>query len=392
MQKFMFLPIAAFLIAAPAWPDDNAKNPPTMGLLRDVGISADGKLAFAGDSNRVIWVWDVEKRKLLRAIQDTSKINQNTQPHFAFSADGKFAVVGNEEGISIGGNPETRLDAKTFTFWDLTKGVRLRAFELNGEPVYRVAISPDGKRALSVSLWKTVLPQGRDPNTLRWFEIKSILALRLWDTSTGKLVRTLLDDGPVGPIAFSPDSKYFSDVWVNPQARTEKNRAWALGKWDTKSGDVLGAKEMAITWSHLEIGSMALSAGGKHVVVGNYVGLSLWNVETGKLVWYHDNQVLRGGVRFDDWVVRSVAFSPDAKQILAAGYGGFLDGKPCDRRGGMVILDAAMGRRIPGFIGTTEWVGSVLFVPESKMLLGSTKHGLRLWDARSGGLVDTFKN
>ena len=77
--------------------DNDNDPPPKMGLLRDVGISADGKLAFAGDSERNIWVWDVAKRELVRVISDPFT-SHNTHPRFAFSADGKFAVVGNETG------------------------------------------------------------------------------------------------------------------------------------------------------------------------------------------------------------------------------------------------------------------------------------------------------
>src|ERR1043165_923603 len=107
--------------APPQRPDNDnttVSPPPMLGKIRDIAISRDGKFAIAGDSERTIWVWDVAKRKLIRAIQDRST-NQNTIPHYAFSADGKFAVVGNERGNQIGGIPNTILDSKTLTLWDL---------------------------------------------------------------------------------------------------------------------------------------------------------------------------------------------------------------------------------------------------------------------------------
>ncbi len=54
---FMLVASSFCVVAQPAESKDNDNGPPPkMGPLRDVAISADGKLAMAGDSERNIWV------------------------------------------------------------------------------------------------------------------------------------------------------------------------------------------------------------------------------------------------------------------------------------------------------------------------------------------------
>src|SRR5207245_6345500 len=124
-------------------------------------------------------------RKLIRTIPDSSE-NRGTFPCYAFSADGKYALLGNYRSPLLG--DAGKLDPDTFTFWDLQTGCKLRSFATNGEEVYQVALSPNGKWALSVNICKRVIPDDgkRLPYALR--------AVRLWDTATGKIIRTLVEE------------------------------------------------------------------------------------------------------------------------------------------------------------------------------------------------------
>jgi hypothetical protein len=56
-------------------------------------------------------------------------------PRFAFSADGKFALVGNETGEQRMDWGVREPDHERLTFWDLSSGKKLRAFEMKGESV-----------------------------------------------------------------------------------------------------------------------------------------------------------------------------------------------------------------------------------------------------------------
>ena len=70
--------------------------------------------------------------------------------------------------------------------WDLESGQSLRTLEGHSSSVYRVAITPDGRRAVSTS----------DDNTLR-----------VWDLASGKELALLTADGPMAPCAVSLDGR-----------------------------------------------------------------------------------------------------------------------------------------------------------------------------------------
>jgi WD40 repeat protein len=366
-------------------------QPPAMGTLRDIGISSDGKLAFAGDDKRVIRVWDVPNRKLLRAIKEPQLPIQNTTFYYAFSADGKHCVVGNQRGFRAGRAELDGLDPEPLTFWHLSTGVKLRAFDLKDQPVDEVALSPDGKSAASVSLCK-VGPGERATISDELSTPVYYYALRLWDTSNGKLIRTLLESGPVGPvanqigpIAFSPDGKFLA----NAQFRGERGSGqWALAKWDAVTGKSLGAIDMAKQWAHMEIRHIAFSPDAKTVAVGQHSGIGLWDVDTGKPLWYHDTAQVIDRAVIDFWRPSFAAFSSDGKKLVISGDTGWLSkemraaGKTT--RGGMVVLDAVTGKKTTNFAEAKEWTRSVRFMPANGILVGASTEGVRVWDAETG--------
>lgn len=181
------LTIGANLASGQERPRAGEPQPNSMGWVRAVACSADGKRAFVGDAGGSILVWDLEQRTLVRRIA-LPVGSWKMAPCFAFSPEGRLAITG-------------RRDGETLSLWDMTNGMRIRAFATK-EPVGSVALSPDGKLALSVSLHKWVHENLNRPPI-------PYMAIRLWDTANGALVRTLLEECPFGyvPVAFSPDGK-----------------------------------------------------------------------------------------------------------------------------------------------------------------------------------------
>jgi len=79
--------------------------------------------------------------------------------------------------------------------------------------------------------------------------------------------------------------------------------------------------------------------------------------------------------------VRSVAFSPDGKQILSSSDDGTVK-----------LWDIASGREIRTFLGHTEGVNSVAFSSDGKQVLsGSDDTTVKLWDVASGREIRTFE-
>ncbi len=286
---------------------------------------------------------------------------------------------GDEDGAANG-----VAERGTLLFWDLASNTKPRSLQLEGERIYSIALSPDGKWAASYGLCKIEVKEIEPRERSDYY-----FALRLWDTSNGKLIRTLYEDGRYwhSPMCFSPDGAFL----IEARHGTERpSGEWAIEKWDSKTGKSLGVKDMSKKWPPLAVGCVGISPDGKHAGIGSHHGVSLWDLEAGRFIWHHSTTNSRNGVRYDDWQVRWLEFSRDGKQLVASGFGGFLDGRPADQRGGMVVIDASTGKAVAGFVGTKDWVCSVRFTPDVTMLLGGSREGIRFWDLRTGEKTFTF--
>jgi WD40 repeat protein len=142
----------------------------------DVAFLPDGRRALTCGWDGCLRLWDLGTGKELR--------RNAVRPHYtvcavAVSPDGRLALSGSVSA-DLWEQGEVRL-------WDVETGRELRRFTGHQSYVYSVAFSPDGRRALS---------GGRDGD------------VRLWDVETGKeLKRFEGHAGWVWSVAFSPDGR-----------------------------------------------------------------------------------------------------------------------------------------------------------------------------------------
>ncbi len=180
-----------------------------------------------------------------------------------FSADGRWAVSGGEDG--------------TVRVWDLTTGRERQSFKGHTDEVSAVAFLPGGRRVVS---------GGRDRT------------VRLWDVSTGKELHRLRGhtDG-VRSLAVAPDGRHVLSGGEDRAARL----------WEVEAGKEVralgghGGAVTALTFS--ADGKRALSAGHDRVV-------RLWELPSGRLLGRWDGHV---------GAVHAVAFSPDGARALSGG-------------------------------------------------------------------------
>lgn len=215
----------------------------------------------------------------------------------------------------------------------------LRRFERPAEELYCVALSADGKRALSGGIDGTV---------------------RLWDVATGKAVRTFKGHkNSIHGVAFSPDGK---------QALSGGGD-WAIRLWDLESGKELQCFTSASNHPFGCFFGASFSPDGKRVLAGGTDStLRLWDVATGKEV-----RCLKGHTG----TVFSVAFSPDGRQALS----GSADST-------VRLWDLENGKEVRCLKGHKQRVMSVAFSPDGRSALsgGEEPHRdtARLWNLDTG--------
>lgn len=216
--------------------------------------------------------------------------------------------------------------------------------------VHRVGFSPDGKLLLADT---------------------SDTELKLWDIQTGKVIHTLTDEifepPPVG-FRFSPDGKYI----VTPGGVKKTAILW----------EVSTGKQVRILWNGLNYDNSELrriftptfSRDGKYVFGYNYLGLYLWEVETGTLVHKFSSDDPDLGWEDAD-------YSSDGRFVIAHNMGS--NDKPASE---VWVWDAHTGKRLHVFVAARAG----LFSPDSKYILTWGVESV-LWDINTYSKIDVVE-
>jgi tetratricopeptide (TPR) repeat protein len=159
-------------------------------------------------------------------------------------------------------------------------------------------------------------------------------------------------------VSFSPDS---SRIATCSQDGTVK-------LWDTRTGKVLhnlaGFKGEA---------KAAFSPDSARIVTGDGLGAKVWDARTGTHLF---------DLKGRPGTVLSVAFSPDAKRIVTAGY---RTESPTEQRAEATVWDARTGTALFDLKGHARAVFRVSFTPDAtRIVTRSYDWTTRVWDARSG--------
>jgi WD40 repeat protein/serine/threonine protein kinase len=255
-----------------------------------------------------------------------------THPVIGAGGAAAFHPDGRTVASVIGGHPaDDESHPGEVRVWDSTTGALLRRFRAPGT-AHRLAYRPDGKRLALATTDGSVL---------------------VWDADTGdELLRTRADGPMVQALAFSPDGGLL-----------------ALASWDrtVKVCDAAtGAVKMQLVGHAARVQAIAFSADGKRLASGGGdSAVKVWDARTG--------EELRTFLGHKS-PVYGVAFSPDGT-LLASG----------SSNGNLKIWDLDTGKAIQSLTSNSGAVLGNSFSPDGRYLAYCGGDGtVRVWDVESG--------
>jgi len=331
-----------------------------------IAFSPDGSCAISGGYDHMLRLWDVNTWDCILELQG----HQHKVNGVDFSSDGKFAI-----SISLD---------HTMRVWDVHKGACLRTFETGSEGVLSVAYSPKGQYAVSAGedsqlhLWNVqAIGQWEAPFTLA-VPLSSSRATTQKEIFTAKIKDAFqaLNRGEI-VIAL----RLAREARNIPGYEREESalKLWSLLSQYCRPGKLRNVWRTKTFKGHdWVVSTVAFSPNQRQIISGSWdKTLRLWDVDRGEcLKTFQD-----GGT-----YIWSAEFSPDGRTVVSAS-GDIVYDYPADCFLRLWDIQTGDCRKI--IRGHQGSVNDVSFSPDGRFLL-SASDMLRLWDVRTGQCLRTF--
>jgi len=258
-------------------------------------LSPDGRISLLADNetHSKLGLWDLKTGKEIKNFDiesPTDEFASIAKVHaLAISPDNCYALY----------NPRPEEEMKQIVMLDLQTGQEITRLHGHTSVVNCVAFSPDGRRALSGSLDKTI---------------------KLWDLSAGRTIQTLTGHTEmIVSVAFSPDGRYALSSSFDNTAKI----------WNLDTGQEVRTLQGHGRFQPGDIAyltSAVFSPNGRQVLTtGADQTMRLWDKATGREVRRYESK---------DNYLNSASFSPDGRYAYLISVHG------------MIIVDLASGAEL----------------------------------------------
>ncbi len=227
---------------------------------------------------------------------------------------------------------------KKIKVWDVSTGKEIRTLLENSIHVNYFAISPD---------WQTIATGGSDNK------------IKIWDFLSGKEIRTL--DGHtsyVNYLIISSDGKTLASASADNTIKI----------WNLSTG-----KEIRRLMGHSGwVNTLAISSDGKQLVSASADNtIKIWNLYTGKEI-----HTLTGHTS----PVKPIAISSDGKKLVSGSADSTIK-----------IWELSTGKEIRTLTGHTSYVNSLAISPDGKKLVSaSADNTIKIWELSTGKEIHTL--
>ena len=290
-----------------------------------IAFSPDGRTLASGELSGIGRLWDVLTGEPIATFQGILHPHHEGLRTLAFSADG-MKLVGATMNREIS-TWELGVDIKSPTILRQIKGQN----PWTSPPHNWTLLSPDIRLLADTDEdWKNEKSQ-----------------IQLWDTTTGKLLHTLVHTQPIESIAFSADSKTLVS-----------NGYTTIQLWDTATGKL----QSTLNWRRApSTHTLVFSPKGRFLASGHRDGARLWDNTIKQkqqaayaIGDYQHSLEIQG---HKDYVYR-LAFSPDEKTLLTGSKDGTIQ-----------AWDTTTGRHRFTCTGYLEGFRGLAFSPDGDTLI-----------------------
>jgi WD40 repeat protein len=343
------------------------------GSVYSVAISPDGKTIASGSNDGKVRLWDITGKLIAQPFV----AHENYVAVVIFSPDGKTIISGGDDN--------------TLRLWNLDSiPATQKIFRGHKDTILSIAISPDGKRIVSgsrdrtIRLWDTEGNQICDAFRGHEAFVRSVAVssdgqkiasssadgtVRLWDFQGKQIVQSFTGhEGYVNAVSFSPDAMTIASVGNDGTLRL----------WDLSGNQIC----KPLHEHKSSVISLTYSKNGQQIVTSGSGGtIRLWDLAGSSLS--QPFKINDTSIKLDSKspdaknIVRSVAISPDGKQIASGSADGTI--RLWDIEGNAIGSE---------FLGHEDSVWSLKFSDDGQMIVSGSDDGtIRLWDLAGNGIA-----